>query len=106
VEEVKEWVGEWIMVEVEVIKVVLEVLLVVVLPNSNKLKGTKYMLEISTQMSLTLFSYKRSSKYTLHASKLRSSVTQLLGNPKDMVSSNLAKKKSLNALFRKCKEKL
>jgi len=94
------------MVEVEVIKVVLEVILVVVLPNSNKLKDSKYMLEISTQMSLTLFSYKRSSKYTLHASKLRSSVTQLLDNPKDMVSSNLAKKKSLNALFRKCKEKL
>jgi hypothetical protein len=103
VEEVKEWEAEWIMV-VEVTKVALR--LQVVHPNSHKLKDFKYMLVTFTQTSLTLFSCKLSNRYTLHALRLRSSVTQSLDNLKDMVSSNLVKKKSLNALFKKCKAKL
>jgi hypothetical protein len=68
-------------------------------------KGIRSMLEILSQVLITYSSCRLLSKFIQASMKPKSYVTRLLEFLKDMVSSNSALKKSLNALFRKCKEK-
>ena len=66
---------------------------------------TRSMLVISSQVSTTSYSCKPSNRSTQVSMKPKSFVIQLPEFPKAMDLLSLVSKRSLNALFKKCKEK-